>query len=147
MVFEEREKLQYYDLCIEERAQCKAEGFKDQDLKNGPISSIGADGFWLIVSEMRRDPWLRGPDGVGLEAGNKAAMTILETMQKINDNIGEQKMLVPEEMKTALFCIHVSPQINSVSPIVSTSRCFKQDAKHKMDPTISRFSILTTQDI
>ena len=41
----------------------KSQGFSAQEQRNGPVQKLGPEGYWTIISEMKKDLQLKGPDG------------------------------------------------------------------------------------
>ena len=81
----------YRQFANKERNEMKQAGFKGNAIREGPIQMLGAERYWLIISELRRDPLLRGPDGENFTETNTWAQWFVKHIEGLNETIGEVK--------------------------------------------------------
>ena len=67
---------EYRKFCQAERRSLKAQGFSAKEHRNGPGQRLGAEGYWTIISEMKKDPQLKGPDGKDFVEGNECGENV-----------------------------------------------------------------------
>ena len=62
---------EYRKFCQAERRSLKAQGSSAEEQRHGPVQKLGPEGYWTIISEMKKDPQLKGPDGKDFVKGNE----------------------------------------------------------------------------
>ena len=50
---------QYHKFALAERQSLAKQGYSREEQRDGPIQRLGAEGYWTIISEMKRDPQLK----------------------------------------------------------------------------------------
>ena len=100
---------QYNKFAAAERKSKQKEGYTGAAIRDGPIQRLGAEGYWLIISEMKRDPQLKGPDGIDFVAGNSWAQTFVKHIAELNESIGEAKFQQLIDAMDFMRCLFGKP--------------------------------------
>ena len=86
--------LQMYNRwALEERHILREEGFHGEDLRAGSVQMLGAEGYWQVICEMRKNPLLRGPDGKAFDQPNMWCRQFVDQISKLNKELGATQML------------------------------------------------------
>ena len=99
----------YQRWALDERKRLQKEGFHGEDARSGPVQMLGAEGYWQVISEMRKNPLLRGPDGAAFDQGNIWCRQFVDQISKLNAELGEVKFQQLTDSMDFIRCLFGTP--------------------------------------